>query len=356
MIRKRTAGIVLTIAAGAAVCLAVWNTSRTPPVQVIRVGPVVQYSSGYTNGFRTDPYLWLNAHEILHFNNDYSIQYPITTYDMTTHQEQTATGLAGVLEGCAISASPDGQWVLCNTQRFNTSPPGMSAIRRSDGKIVRWPRLQTWGSAGFWMPDSRHWLCVTDVATGKTIGGRPISENRLVIYDVNHPGYKSFAIPGNTGMNNILGVTPQGKVIFDDSPPIWGSPAGQPEPPLSILEVLLDKPQPTVRTVQVQVPKTPASYAARVLLSPQGDRLLWSCYTSRPNTLASWISFWTRKFYVGGTGSQDIWTCPLNGNAPHHVGTWSGPHIGFTVAWNPDGKHASMTMNNDTDLYLISVP
>lgn len=355
MTRKRTAGFIIASTVVAAVLwLAVWNTGKTQSAQVKRIGLTPQYSSGYSDVFNSDFYLWLNSRELLHFNNDYSIQYPIATYDVTTHRDTAAVGLGAVLAGHVISASPDGQWVLWNTQTFSSSPPGMAATRRADGKIVLWPHLQTWQSTGFWLPDSRRWVCVNFVLTGQMINGHPVAEKRLVVYDVNRPGTRSFAIPGDTGVENILGVTPQGKVIFNDSFDQWGGPPGQPQPPLSLREVSLKGPQPTARTFQVQVPKTPPGEGARVSLSPQGDRLLWTCFSARPNSFLLWFSSLTHRSFSGGRESLDIWTCPLNGSAPSHVGTWNRPRMGFIACWNPDGKHVSMTM--DGELYSVSVP
>lgn len=356
MTRKRGFRLALACAAVAAVlCLAVWNSSRTRPAQVTRIAPMEGWRVSTGDLCPAGPYLWLTSHEVFHFtpgppgNWDHA-----NVLDMRTRQDQSVPGLVSLEGGHCVGASPDGQWILWNTQIYSSSPPGMAATRRSDGKTVRWPNLQTDRNEGFWLPDSRHWACITGVPTGKRISGRPISENRIVIYDVSHPGAKSFAIPGVSGMTNILGVTPQGKVIFDDTPDEWGGPAGQPQPPLSIREVSLDGPQPAARVFQVQVPKTPPGSGERVLLSPEGDRLLWTCSSVRPNSLFGWASSLMHRSFGGGTESLDIWTCPLNGNAPHHVGTWSGPQMGFAACWNPDGKHVSMTMNNE--LYSVSVP
>lgn len=354
--RKRPIKVLLLLTLVVAIIrLAFWSSSKQGPSrQVTRLASLQDWQLGYGYVFSNEPYLWLTNHELLHFDGDSMRGIRAFSSDILTHAEVPEPGITAMQQGHVISASPDGQWVLWNTQQFNTSVPGMAASQPSGGKTVRWPHLQTWGSTGFWLPDSRRWVCVNFVPTGQMINHQPVAEKRLVVYDVSRPGIRTFPIPGDTGAENILGVTPQGKIIFNDTFDGWGGPPGQPQPPLSLREVSLDGPQPTARTFQVQVPKTPPGESPRLLLSPRGDRLLWTCFSARQNLFLVWLSSLTHRSFGGSGESLDIWTCPLDGSAPSHVGTWSSPQMGFTACWNPDGKHVSMTMQNQ--LYSISVP
>ena len=356
MLRKRTTGFVITFAGvAAAVWLAVWNSGKPQFAEATRIASVEDWRVAGGDMSQAGPYLWLTPHEIFHFTPGIPGDWDrADVLDTRTGRDQSAPGLVHIEGGHSFAASPDGQWVLWDTQTYSNSPPGMAATRRADGKTVRWPHLQTnWGD-GFWMPDSNRWVGVNYLPTGKTSNNRPVREKRIVIYNVNRPGFQSFAIPGDAGSEDILGVTPQGTVIFNDSPGDWGSSVAQAQPPISLHEVSLNGARPTARICSVQVPKTPPGNSYRVSLSPQGDRLLWTCFSTKPNLFFGWFSHLTHRSFGGAVESLDIWTCPLDGTAPSHLGTWSSPRMDFTACWNPDGKHVSMTMNNG--LYSIPAP
>jgi hypothetical protein len=323
-------------------------------VMVSHATPIISlqnWTGGYGEVFSNEPYLWLTDHELLHFHsNNFGVQ--SATFDTLKKTESSVPGLVAVYRGHAVSASPDGQWVLWNTQQYENSAPGFAATRRADGKTIRWPNFQMDRSEGFWLPDSRHWIGITLVPTGQMMHGHPVGSTRFAIFDVNHPGFQSYPIASDTGGSRILGVNTQGHVILDNSSSQAGF--GQSSPPLSLSEVTLISPQPTAHPFSVIQPQTPPGESAYIFLSPQGDRLLWVNFSSRPSSIISWLSLWTRHSFVGGTESLDVWVLPLNGSASRHVGTWNSRQLSFgpAVRWNPDGKHISISLN-DT---LCSVP
>lgn len=357
MPRKGRALLALGLAAAVAVlCLAFWggqHQSQSRPLTPI--SSTADWQLGYGEVFQTETYLWLTDHEMLHFGQStLGGGQQALSYDTRNHADTPEPGLNAVQAGHVISASPDGQWVLWNTQKYNNSAPGMAATHRADGKTIRWPHIQTDRSEGFWLPDSRRWVGIVYVPTGKILRGHPVYKKRLAVYCVDHPGFQAYTIPGDNGGSRILGFNTQGHVILDNSFEGWGGPPGQSQPPLSLMEVSLASPHPTARPLQVPQPQVPPGQTSAILLSPQGDRLLWSSFSVRPSTLLGWLSSWTRHSFSRGTTSLDIWTCHLDGSPPQHIGTWSGQQISFpsAVRWNPDGRHISFTLRGT----ICSVP
>ena len=337
-------------------CLAFWGSphqSRLRPLTPIT--STAGWQSGYGYFFSTEPYMWLTDHEILHFvQSTPGGGQQAFSFDTRGHTDISVPGLNAVQAGHIIAPSPDGQWVLWDMRKYNNSAPGMAATRRADGRTIFWPKIQMDSDAGFWLPDSRRWIGDTYIPTGKFIRGRPVAEKRFVVYNVDRPGFQSYRIPGGNGVDRILGVNTEGHVILDESYHGWGGPPGQPQPPLSLVEVSLDTPIPTARPLQVPQPQTPPGEASNILLSPQGDRLIWSSSSIRPSTIVGWLSSWTRHSFTRGTISLDVWVCRMDGTPPQHLGTWSGQQVSFpsAVRWNPDGKHLSFTMQG----ILYSVP
>ncbi len=339
MMRKRSLQIALGLAvAGAVFCLAFWDGQKQ--YQSRRITPLVSvggWQRGYGDVLSGEPYLWLTDHELLHFENT-----PRGTeafsYDTQTHKDVPEPRLNAVQAGRVASASPDGQWVLWHTQkdnvlwhtqRDNRPPASWAATRRRDGKTVRWPNSQK----GFWLPDSRRWM-------------------GLDLHDVDHPGLRLplCSDPGSWLMGDVLGVNTRGHVIVSFFSDLEERP-GQPAFPLSLAEVSLTCPRATGRRLSVPHPR--AGLDCSILLSPQGDRLLWINVSQESSATDEWLSSWTGNWYES-TMSLDVWVCHLDGTPPKHVGTWRGRKTSYpaSVRWNPDGRHVSFTLE-DT---LYSVP
>ena len=210
----------------------------------------------------------------------------------------------------------------------------MAATRRTDGKTVLWTLMSTSGqinlTKGFWQPESHRWIGIG-------------------LHDVDHPSLASYPLPC---YDNILGADGRGHVLSGDMFSGREVLPGHPVPPLFLTEIRLDAPRSSPRSFYVPQPRPGPNCS--VLLSPQGDRLLWINVTVESSAMASWLSSWTGHLFNSVTMSLDIWLCPLDGSRPHHVGTWHGQKTSYqsSVHWNPDGKHISFTIED----ILYSVP
>lgn len=374
--KRRFVWGLLALAGAGAVFLSFQGGPDTssPPLQ--KIAPTQDWQLGYASVFDTDPYGWLDSHEIIFFGGDSMRGYQPTVLDTQTQTSHPEPGLNAVQQGHFITASPDGQWVLWNMQTFSTSKPGMAATRRSDGKTVRWPGLQTDRSTGFWLPDSRRWVSMMPVNTGKMIGKSHVYADKFVVYSVDHPSVQTYGLPdvrtttswwengavktvlsapappeGGHFQGDILGTTPQGHMIIArGSPEAQGPPGGTP-PPFSLSEMTLSSTNPVTRDFQITLPQASPSNYGRIALSPQGDRLLWTCFSNRPASLQAWFDKLVHHAYSGATESLDVWICPLNEKPPRHLGTWSGSRLG-NCRWNPDGRHLSFV--KDQALYQVS--
>ncbi len=354
MTRKRAAGLALTVAA---VTAALWLGLRGGGNQVSAASTTrITSVKGWAPPpfvFWGEPYLWLNTHEILHFQGDQQRGFSAVSYDTKTQTEQPEPAFSGVQTGHVISASPDGKWVLWDTHQSDDPPIVMAATRRSDGKTIRWRYIQPGGDAGFWLPNSRRWVDIADIAIGKVVHGHRVLGRRLVVYSVDQPGSQSFAIPGDTGTEHILGVTSQGKIILTNS---FGERAGRTGQPASVLplrEIFINGLRATARTVPVPLPASPPTSGSMFYLSPQGDRMLWSSLSFKPPSLLSRVRGLLRHTAPYGMDAKDVWVCHLNGSAPTHLGTWSSSDMG-DFSWNPDGKHLSLSMQSN--LYSVPMP
>ncbi len=355
MTRKRAVGLGFIIAAVAA---ALWlglrgSGNQTPTAPTTRIAVVNGWSPAPAFVFSGEPYLWLNSHEILHFREDQLHGFSAVSYDTKTQKEQPEPNLSCVQSGHVISASPDGQWVLWDTQKYDDPPTIMAATRRADGKTIRWRYVQQDTSAGFWLLDSRRWVDIAEVSMGRITHGHRVLARRLVVYSVDHPGLQTFVIPADTGTEYVMGVTSQGKVILTDSFGERGGRFGQARSLLPLREIFLGSPGAAARLISVSLPAFPPAAGSRFNLAPQGDRMLWSCLSFQPPSLLSRARGFIRRTAPYGMVEKDVWVCSLNGSAPTHLGTWSSSDMG-DFSWNPDGKHISLTMQNQ--LYSVSVP
>jgi len=352
--RKRAAGLLLLVAAVAAVVwLGLRNNDRMPSAQITRTACVKGWSPAPPFVFSGEPYLWLNSHEILHFRGNQMHGFSAITYDTKTQKEQPEPNLSCVQTGHVISASPDGQWVLWDTQKYDDPPTIMAATRRADGKTIRWRYVQHQRSAGFWLPDSRRWVDIAEVSTGQITHGHRVLARRLVIYSVDHPGFQTFVIPADTGAEYVMGVTSQGKVILTDSFGERAGRLGQAQSLLPLREISINGPRAAARIILVPLPASPPAATSLFYLAPQGDRMLWSCLSFQPPSLLSRAKGFIRHTSPYGLDKKDVWLCHLDGSPPTHLGTWSSSDMG-DFFWNPDGKHISLAMQNE--LYSVPVP
>lgn len=304
MTRKR--GIVaglLALAVAGVIFLAFqggsWHTQ--PPPQ--KLASTERWQLGYSDAYTGGSYLWLDSHEVAYFQGDSMRGYQVSALDTQTQTSHPEPGLNWVQQGRILGASPDGQWVLWDMQLYSNSKPGIAATRRTDGKTVRWPGLGFDWSECFWMPDSRHWVGVSGFDTGKTIGSHHVYAQHFAVYSVDHPGAQTYGLPdvrsrlttwqngaptttllppappsGGLFTGRILGVTPQGHLIsYEPIETVGLSPGAVPS--LSLSDITLSLPKPTARTFQVVLPQVPQANAVNMALSPQGDRLLWTCHT-----------------------------------------------------------------------------
>ena len=355
MTYRRFAGLALAVSAAAALWLGLrGGGSSQPASQMIRIAVVNGWSPAPPFVFYGEPYLWLNRHEILHFRGSQPLGFSAVSYDTLTQTEKPEPTLSALQTGHVLSASPDGQWVLWDTQQGDDPPTVMAATRRSDGKTVRWRFVLHSTSAGFWLPDSRRWAGFADVSTGQVAHGRRVLARRLVVYSIDRPEVRPHVLPGDTGAEYVMGVTPQGKIILTESFAERRRPSGQNAALLPLREVSISGLRAAVRPVAVSLPAFPASAAvSRFYLSPQGDRLLWSCLSFQPPTFLSRARGLLHRTAASGMDRKEVWVCRLDGSAPTRLGIWTSSDIG-DFAWNPDGRHVSVTIQNK--LYSVSVP
>lgn len=360
--RKPSARTALGLAAVAAVlCLAFWGSRKQSPFYpATPISSTADWHLEHGNVFSynipsNEPYLWLTDHEVFHFKGDKRHGFRPVSFNTRTQTEQPEPGLTAVQKGYVISASPDGQWVLWNTTKNKTFVPGMAATRRADGKTIR-RIFQIDHSEGIWLPDSRRWVGIVSVPTGKISHGSHVSKNRIAVFSVDRPGMQTFSMPANRNAIWILGVDMQGHVIQCNS--CWG---GLPGKPFALVESALDPLHPTMRQFQVPQPQMPLGATNLTTLSPQGDRLLWSNVSEIPPVKHAGIIGWLYSQMhhsaadLYGTKALDIWVSRLDGSVPIHIGTWPTQDltsVAPVVQWNPDGKHVSMII----DQILYSVP
>lgn len=355
MTRKRAVGLGFIVAAVAtALRLGLGSGSnRTLTAQTTQIASTTGWSPAPPFVFSGEPYLWLNSHEVLHFRGSQAQGFYAVTYDTKTQKEQSEPNLSCVQTGHVISASPDGQWVLWDTEKYDDPPTVMAATRRTDGKTIRWRYVQHERSAGFWLPDSRRWVDIAEVSMGQVTHGHRVLARRLVIHSVDHPAVQAFVIPADTGTEYVMGVTSQGKIILTDAFGQRAGRFGQAQSLLPLREISLNGCRATARPIAVALPASLPRATSIFYLAPQGDRMLLSSLSFQPPSLLSRARGFIRHTAPYGMDEKDIWVCPLDGSALTHLGTWSSSDMG-DFSWNPDGKHVSLTMQNR--LYSVSVP
>ncbi len=284
----------------------------------------------FTNG----RYAWLSDHELLHFGGDGKSGYQALSYNTRTRADVPEPNLNVVQQGHMVSASPDGQWVLWNTHKALPFEPGMAATRRSDGKTVYWPRLQPSRGVGFWLPDSRRWVCLEDLPNARP-GDTP-SRQRLDVCRVDHPGVRSTPIPKDRTFSALLGVDARGQAVLVDPSSERTTPVGPASLRLAAHRAV--SAVPPLRWLESIKPDPQTGQDYFIFLSPQGDHLLWSLNVV--NAKAVGISFHSAR---------------LDGSPPQDLGAWYAENVSKAgaIQWNPDGKHVSFDMQDV--LYSVSV-
>lgn len=249
------------------------------------------------------------------------------------HQEITATW--------GVSVSPDGKWMLWPTMRYDPISGGRfpetlwSAMPLDGKRFVQRPRVadSISGRGLAWLPDSSGWVevCVTNRASNGWQNGVT-----LRVCSLNSGVVKKIDVPQAKNANKTFAVTKAGESI------IGCDAAG-----LTLVSVPLVK----LGAVRSHTVATPAQFnkmqfIARSLLSPRGDRIVWS-------------------FHDTATATVSLWLSDINGKKFEPI----APDMQLTSAqarnlrWTPDGKALSCwrpTPGKNTrgsySFYRINIP
>lgn len=240
----------------------------------------------------------------------------------------------------SASVSPDGRWMLLSlSTRQPGGDPDTLFVSEIDGpRRYRWPTSGTINQIQ-WFPDSRRWIAWKQVAPGRQSGA---------LYSLEKPGEPGESIPA-PGLP-ILGLTRDGQAVttnFMHIGSMWNSPVD-----LYLWDILDGK---VFRKTTVPMP--PDHSLNDLLLSPQGDRLLWittrTHYPPGGNWMRRFLSYATAYFYPRATMIVSVSSNDGSGRREiaHDERTGQSTPIGFH--WLPDGKRIGF--HTGEDLWTVPV-
>jgi hypothetical protein len=196
-----------------------------------------------------------------------------------------------------------------------------------------------------WLPDSRRWLALSPSR----------SRQPLRLYSVDAPDSAAVTLPMPTAMTNLVGVTPDLRVVQTDARP--------PDATATNIAVITFGIYPNRAPVHSSSFPLPVTAQIKDLeLAPAGDRLAWLLVDARRSPLVTMLVRLLPT--LGGrfppTQGISVWVSRLDGTEMHEIGfeqthaTGKDTNVATDLRWMPDGKHLSFLMNDA--LYSVPAP
>ncbi|HLK56995.1 MAG TPA: hypothetical protein VKU00_10540 [Chthonomonadaceae bacterium] len=265
---------------------------------------------------------------------------------------------SGNLPLLELNVSPDGKWeaTMEDSARIRVQ-------EREGERSFRWDSVHTdqQGNAQAlaevaWLPDSRRW-----------IGRVEETPEKALLFSVDIPGGRGVPVPLPKGTQMLLGITADYRLFTSDvnphpdtsqnPPPPPGTPPPAPPTALTINTVGL-YPNNTPES-QVTIPLPANMELHDLVLSPQGDRLLWVFSATRAPNFGAFLTrifpFLKSRFTPRTVVSLQV--SRLDGKDRHEIGYMDGDASKGDpidhVRWAQDGKRAGFLYNST--LYAVPV-
>lgn len=299
-------------------------------------------------------YFWTDKGDLLHLasNQDGS---SAAERDIllapNTFRPDTAPPIPIPLGALSPFPTPDGRYWLYGMRRAGPEPDVDVHLRTMAGRDG--VLSARWASNPVWL-DDRHWLISrSDGVFLNSLDGLPARK------------LDTSALSAWTPY--VLGVTPQSRVISTlgndqfDPPTPFRRGIGMHTPSAVLTEFDPNAPARNPKTWTVTMP--PEALRGRILLSPQGDKILWIT-EKQASGFELWMNRLRSGFYRAYEGDETIYVSQLTGGGLKKL--FSGPverqkrgsYIAATrpltdIQWLPDGKHFSYIYKNN--LYVAPV-
>jgi hypothetical protein len=351
MKRRTRPGRLIAIALCAIIAVLLWR-SLPQERQLMQIATPIMSTADFRprtgNWDELIPYYWLSDHELGYFVNDAADAHrTLIVHNLATGKmdRRFTASINDLPWGEASLMSPDGKRLLW--LHGSTSVKRRPVVYALDGSsVISMPAIR--GDELTWTSDSRS-LAKPESNTGQ--GG-------LELLRPEDGSVRPISIAG-ARVRQLLGFTSQGHAIiatdgvgFEHT--FYRSqqgPSGS-SPSIQLAEYDLAAPSQPVRRVTIPMPAD-AEYG-HIILSPQGDRLLWSMFARQAMPLQEWL----HRLFPSYKPSLNLvirWQVSrLDGSDMHEIGmirvsrrngSYSNPR------WLPDGKRISFIHNNT--LYTV---
>jgi len=239
-----------------------------------------------------------------------------------------------------LHLSPDRKWQLFTGFDTNTllSLSAKSAPVQTPLNKPGVPKTSiTIFQAAAWMPDSLHWLELSEDKSGNSL---------LLVHTLDGQTGRRIVIPGVAQWRTLLGITEHGAALLGENIAKQGQATH-----MRYLEVDIKTGQTTENASLNQVPSLRSPEIYMPVLSPKGDRIAWATRHS-PGLLIGILRMLRHK---PQTTRYEISTCRLDGSQLKSVDNveCQGREEVEMIDWLPDNKQISFTFRET--LYTVPV-
>ena len=169
-----------------------------------------------------------------------------------------------------VQVSPDGKRVLWGNLSKDTPQWNVASLRETKEWHSRRFEANLYAASVTWLPDSRHWVEPTK-RQGKM---------SAMLYSLDSPKIKQFALPFAASCLKIVGFTPEGDALAIEGT----GQRGRGAPDVNLIQFPLKENSSVVRTIAV-APAWSLSEPIQeyeFVLSPDGTKLAWLLISDTP--------------------------------------------------------------------------
>jgi len=283
-------------------------------------------------------YVWLDARTVRQVDSVSNATLDIKDTDVETGTVRKIASYPKGKEGGFISQqlfhlSPDRKWQLftgftTSTVMSLSAKPALVQTPLNKPGVLNKPTTILQVAA--WMPDSLHWLELSEDKSGNSL---------LLVHTLDGKIVQRIVVPGVAQWRTLLGVTEHGAALVGENIAKQGQ-----GPRMKYLEVNIKTGQTTENTALNQVSSLQNPEIYTPVLSPKGDRLAWAT-RHNPGLLIGILRMLRHK---PQTARYEISSCRLDGSQLHGVDNveCQGREEVEMMDWLPDNQQISFTFRD----------
>jgi len=313
---------------------------------------LLEHAHAVANSEDAARYCWLSDHEMLLIRGGNYAPSRVQHLDLSTGHTERLPRLEAAVNKFNfeedIFPSPDGKWLLFPP--FD-GEPNASLVMRNGDRIVA--QLTHGVTALAWQPGSARWIHLTYNSVSTPPGY--LNVTGITVHDASHPGsIQTLPVTQPVAMQYLDDpiITPANHLVMASSVP----DAAQDEPvALAVADCVLGAREITpVRKRTIPLPQGASLGYGEPILSPQGERIAYTCQIERRSPWQSWLHRWLPRVTVPAQHYLAIYVVRLDSARTYEIGHIPIPNSDNMLGglhWSPDGSRLSFTYRDR--LYVV---